>query len=276
MPYAAILVHAGPGSQSEPRLKLAAGLANQFQASLIGVAAEMYEPSAFGSEYTNVDGELVVAEARAIEGDLKMAEERFQRVARSVTAGASWRSGVAMPSDAVAREARSADLIVVGPHGKRHPGFHNHPDPGELVMRSGKPVLVAPMDLEALDAASIVVAWRDTREARRAVTDAMPFLKRASQVLVVEIGEPRAEAQMTECLQDVADYLGQHGVKASTTVRTAGKGSVAQALIEVADMQDAGLVVAGAYGHARLAEWMFGGVTKELLGGCHRAVLLSH
>ncbi len=276
MTYATILVHAEADPAGEPRLKLAAGLAGQFKATLIGIAAELYEPTAFGSEYVNVDGELLVAEAKAIADDLKMARDRFQAACGAVSVETQWRSGPAMPAEAVALEARAADLIVVGPHGKSSPGFHSRPDPGDLVMRSGRPVLVTPPGLDKLDASSIVVAWRDSREARRAVADAMPLLRLANQVLIVEICEARAAAAMQDGLTDMAEYLGRHGVKASTAVRDPGKATVAEALIEVADMQEAGLVVAGAYGHARLREWMFGGVTRELLAGCHRAVLLSH
>ncbi len=276
MTYATILVHAEPDPKGAPRLKLAAGLASQFKATLIGVAAEIYEPSAFGSEYVNVDGGLLVAEAKAIQDDLKMAQDRFQAACKAVAVATEWRSGPAMPAEAVALEARSADLIVVGPRGKQSPGFHGRPDPGDLVMRSGRPVLVTPPELDRLDASSVVVAWRDSREARRAVADALPLLKLAKQVLLVEICEARVAAEMQEGLTDMADYLGRHGVKVSTAVRDPGKATVAEALIEVADMQEAGLVVAGAYGHARLTEWMFGGVTRELLAGCHRAVLLSH
>ena len=276
MTYASIMVHVEPDPKAAPRLKLAADIANQFQARLIGACAEIFEPSAFGSEYANVDGELLVAEAKVIETDLKLAEERFQNVARPVTAGSQWRCGVALPAEAMPAEARAADLIIAGPRYKSPYGFHNRPDPGDLVMRAGRPVLVAPLELERLDASSIVIAWKDTREARRATSDAMPFLKRARQVLVVGICAEAEAADVASSLEDVAEYLACHGVKASTAVRAPGKATVAEALLEMADMQDAGLLVTGGYGHARMSEWIFGGVTQELLGGCHKAVLLSH
>ncbi len=276
MSYRTILVHAEVDAAAEPRLQLAADLANQFEARLLGVAAEMYEPSTVASGAGYFDGETLVAEAKVVEQDLQLAEARFRDVAKSVHLGAEWRSGVAMPHEMIAHQSRAADLIVAGPRLPQPYGFQTRADPGDLVMQSGKPVLITPLDLAKLDASSIVVGWKDTRESRRAVSDALPFLKRARQVLLAEIAEGRDEAEAEIQLADVAEYLARHGVKASTTVREPGKATAAEALLEIADMQDAGLVVVGGYGHARLREWIFGGATQEFLGGAHKAVFLSH
>jgi len=277
MTYRAILAHAEADPAAEPRLKLAAQLANDFEAVLIGAAAETFDPAGFGASYANVSGDLALAEAKAVEEDLKIAEGRFRAVAEQVRAGAEWRSYPGMPAEMLARQSRAADLIVTGPHRSEPMGFHNRADPGALVMHAGRPVLITPLTMEKLDASSIVVAWKDTREARRAVSDALPFLERARQVLVVEVCEDEDEVSARIRLQDVADHLGRHGVKASTAVRAqGGGGSAAAAILDAAKMQDAGLIVAGGYGHARMREWIFGGVTRDLLGQGRRAVLLSH
>ena len=276
MSYATILVHAEVDPAAEPRLRLAADLADQFDAALIGVAAEMYEPSTAASAAGYFDGETLVAEGKAVEEDLKLAQSKFNEAAKSVRAGAEWRCGVAMPHEMITHQARAADLIVAGPRRTEAYGFQTRADPGDLVMQAGRPVLVVPLDLAKLDASSVVIGWKDTRESRRAMSDAMPFLKRAKQVLLAEIAEPRDETEARVQLADVAEYLRRHGVKASTTVREPGKATVAEALLEIADMQDAGLIVAGGYGHTRLREWIFGGVTQEFLADAHRAVLFSH
>ncbi len=223
-----------------------------------------------------VDGETLVAEAHAVEEDLQLAQKRFDSVAGSVVAGSDFRSGVGMPGELIAQQARAADLIVCGPRHADRWGLHNHADAGDVLMDAGRPVLVTPDGLSKLDASSVLVAWKDTRESRRAVADAMPFLKRAKQVLVAEVCEDNDEADARERVADVAEFLGRHGVKASTAVREPGKGAPATALIQMAEMQDAGLIVAGGYGHARLREWVFGGVTRDLLSGhAKAAVLLS-
>jgi len=277
MTYRAILAHVEADPAAEPRLKLAAQLANDFEAVLIGAAAETFDPAGFGSSYANVSGDLALAEAKAVEEDLKVAESRFRAVAEQVRAGAEWRSYPDLPAEMIARQSRAADLIVAGPHRNEPMGFHNRADPGDLVMHSGRPVLIAPPTMEKLDASSIVIAWKDTREARRAVSDALPFLERARTVMIVEVCEDKDETSSRIRVQDVADHLGRHGVKASTAVRAqGGGGSVAEAVLDAAKMQDAGLIVSGGYGHARMREWIFGGVTRDLLSQNKRAVLLSH
>ena len=275
MTFRSILVHAEADPSCEPRLKLAADLANQFDAGLVGVAAEAYEPQTFMNAYANVDGELLVAEAEAVQEDLKIAENRFTEAAKAVNADVQWRAASALPEAFVAEEARAADLLVVGPRQREPMGFQNRLDPGDILMRAGRPVLITPLELGKLDISSIVVAWKDTRESRRAVRDALPFLKRAKQVLVAAVVESQEEAARIG-VADIAEYLARHEVKASTAVRAPNKISVADTLIEIADMQEAGLIVAGGFGHSRFREWVFGGVTQELLWYGAKPVLLSH
>ncbi len=276
MSFKSILVHVEADTATEPRLKLAAALANDFDARLVGVAAELFEAPVAASVAGYVDGETMMAEARVVEDDLRQAEARFMAAARDVRAGSDWRCAVAMPADMLALHARAADLVVAGPHRKEPYAFHNRADPGDLVMLSGRPVLVAPLELTRLDASSVVVGWKDTREARRAMADAMPFLERATQVLVAEVCENRDEAACKDRLADVASLLAAHGVKASVRAVPFSGAPAAESLQQIADAQNAGLIVVGAYGHARVREWVFGGVTRALLAGGHRAVLFSH
>ena len=276
MSYRSILVHVEVDPAAKPRLALAVDLANQFDTALIGVAAEMYEPSTLASGAGYFDGETLVAEAKVVQDDLQLAESKFLAAAAAVRSDVYWRSGVTTPHEMITYHSRAADLIVAGPRRPESFGFRTRADPGDLVMQSGRPVLVAPLDLAKLDASSIVIGWKNTRECRRAVADALPFLKRARQVLLVEISETRGESEAQADLADVGTFLGRYGAKISTTVRAPGKATTTQALLEVADAQDAGLIVAGGYGHGRLSEWIFGGVTQELLEGAHKAVLFSH
>ena len=277
MSFSAILTHVQADASAEPRLRLAADLANQFGAALIGVAAEIFEPPTVTAAMGYVDGGTLVAEATAVEGDLSRAETLFDDIAKAVTAGSSFRCGVGLPGELMAQQARTADLIVCA---ARHPdrwGLHNHADAGDLLMDAGRPVMVVPDTLAKLDASSVLIAWKDTRESRRAVADAMPFLERAKQVLIAAVCEEREETVARASVADVAEFLARHGVKASTAVREPGKGSATAALRQIAQMQDAGLIVAGGYGHARIREWVFGGVTRELLHGDGKAaVFLSH
>ena len=114
-----------------------------------------------------------------------------------------WRTALEAPADVLAREARAADLIIVGPGdaaGNRHDAF----DPGAVLLRAGRPILVVPDIFHPLALRRVVVAWKDTRECRRAVRDALPFLQQAKEVLIVEIGEDGSESDARKALSDVA------------------------------------------------------------------------
>lgn len=276
MTHAAILVHVQGDADAKARLELAADYANRVGAALIGIGAEMFETPSAASSVGYVDGELLVAEAEVVQRDLARAEAQFRQIAPQVARGAEWRSGVGYPAAIIAQQARAADLIVAAPRRTQPWGFQVHADPGDLLMDCGRPVLIAPAGANRLDASSVVVAWKDTREARRAVVDALPILERSSQVLIAEVCEGRDEDEARASVTDVAEFLAGHGIKSNVAVRQPSPGGVGRTLLEIAEMQDAGLIVAGGYGHARLREWMFGGVTDDMLSGFPKAVLLSH
>jgi nucleotide-binding universal stress UspA family protein len=136
-------------------------------------------------------------------------------------------------------------------------------------------VLVVPDSCDWLDLRSILVAWKDTPEARRAIVDALPILRQAKDVAVVEIieDEPDRLAALSE-IKDIVVWLSRHGVIASERV-PAEKGNAAEQIERIASEVGAGLVVAGAYGHSRLSEWVFGGMTRRLLNPSDRCSLLS-
>jgi nucleotide-binding universal stress UspA family protein len=121
-----------------------------------------------------------------------------------------------------------------------------------------------------------VIAWKDSRESQRAATAALPLLRHASTVHVLEIcGADDAELARARTA-DVVAWLGRHGVVAENHVQSPGETTVAQDIIGFANSRGAGLIVSGGYGHARLREWALGGVTQELLASAPVCVLLSH
>jgi nucleotide-binding universal stress UspA family protein len=104
----------------------------------------------------------------------------------------------------------------------------------------------------------------------------LPFLVNAKDVLVLAIGSDGAADEAREDVDDVASYLRCHSVPARAQVRSDVDGSVAEELVQTAQQERSDLIVAGAYGHSRLREWIFGGVTRELLRGRSVCCLLSH
>ena len=142
-------------------------------------------------------------------------------------------------------------------------------------MRAGRPVLLVPDGVDALGVDRMVVAWKDTREARRAVSDALPLLKLATEVSVVEIATEDDLASAELRCNDLVAWLRRHKVKAAA-MPMLSTGDDATTLRDFAEDQRADLVIAGAYGHSRLREWALGGVTRDFLLRANRCSLVSH
>jgi nucleotide-binding universal stress UspA family protein len=121
------------------------------------------------------------------------------------------------------------------------------------------------------------VAWKETRESRRALGDALPLMAAADEVVVVELCAPDEAIGDAEFhVNEVALGLKRHGVNARGKAITAPDAEVAARLNAEAKAIGADLIVAGCYGHSRMNEWFFGGVTRDLLSNPQRFLLLSH
>jgi nucleotide-binding universal stress UspA family protein len=256
--------------ESENRGKLAADLADRLSARLIGVAAHpIRTPMYFETPVTGLLSMVEIEERQANE-HLARAETIFRKIANGGNE-AEWRSAVGFPLEHTLRQARAADLIVV----TRASSAADVRDPmsvgaGDLVMAAGRPVLIVPPAGDFISAKRIVLGWKDTREARRAVWDALPLFKLAEEVVVVSVDAD------DETVKDIAAYLARHGVSASARNPAATKESTADALIRMAEVELADLIVCGAYGHSRAQEWVFGGVTRDLLDHAPVCCLMAH
>lgn len=270
---ARILVHAEPAGRSAGIVRAAVDLAGRLGAQLTGLGAEMTEPLAPANPYAGVTtAEWVAAMSEQIEANLKSAEADFRKATEG--SGAEWRICRDMPARALATVARSADLVIVG--AAPSVNYYRAADPAEVVMQAGRPVLIAPEGAERFTGRAAVVAWKDTREARRAVFDALPLLRRTEEVVVQAVcTEPDAEYAEAQT-SDVAAWLDRHGVNARARVSAGAEGDVVDELNAEALAIGADLIVAGAYGHSRLREWAFGGVTRTLLDDPRCWLLLSH
>lgn len=276
MPYTTLMVHLELGRPNGGLLSIARDLAEVLNVGVIGIAACQPAPIGYGEGY-DLSGELVQAECAELEHELKGAEAEFREGLQGKVVSLEWRADVTFGalSDYVAREARSADLILTRLCTADLLDRTRTVDTGGLVMHAGRPVLVAPDEVSALKLDQILVAWKDTREARRAVADALPLLREAAQVMVVEIASEADQAAAKVHVEQVAAWLKSHGV-AAVAMASLVVGDDAARLSELAFEHDADLIVAGAYGHTRLQEWVFGGVTRDLLTRKDRCVLLSH
>ncbi|MBX9777311.1 MAG: universal stress protein [Xanthobacteraceae bacterium] len=275
MTYATVMVHLDLDESNDARLHVAGDLAKQFDARLVGIACCQPQPSVYA------EGVLAQTLVRQLEADanekLNKLEQRFRAACQNRAENVEWRRAYAVPSEYVAREARAADLVLTG--ADRVGGLSDplwRLDPSELVMKLGRPMMIVPPEVDRLQLTSVVVGWKDTREARRAVVDALPLLQKAKEVTVVEIIEDdRDRPAGGRRVADVAAWLARHQVDASHMVPNLSGDAVEQLISHASDI-GADVIVAGAYGHTRMREWIFGGVTRDLITKSNRCSLLSH
>jgi nucleotide-binding universal stress UspA family protein len=260
MTYATIMVHVDFDAATEGRVRLAVGVADHFKSRLIGIAA-------IAPLFTrdNPD-ELKVA--------LDEQEHQFRLIASKGSRQVEWRSAFDPPTEFLAREARAADLMIIGRQHLFEDPYRSL-NPGALLLRVGRPVLVVPNGLDRLRADRVAVAWKDTREARRVLPDSLPFLHDAEKLFLVEIREDPEIEDSEHRVSDVMNYLTRHRVTTSAVLMLQAA-NVTDELLHVVRTKQIDLLVAGAYGHSRLGEWVFGGVTRELLCKSPVCCLLSH
>ena len=153
--------------------------------------------------------------------------------------------------------ARAADLLIVGRPSTRD--ICRSLDPGTAVLKGGRPILAVPAGVDVLKAERILIGWKDTREARRALQDSLPLLHEAKSVSIVAVFDNDTETLNRRSIDDIVQYLARHRILAS------GITTAADELICIAQAEGADLIVTGAYGHSRLGEWIFGSVTRDLL-----------
>jgi nucleotide-binding universal stress UspA family protein len=262
---AAVMVYVDFDADMENRVGFAAAITAQFKAALIGVAGwPLRNHDALKLSEIEFPATGEISQDRVIER-LEYLGTRFRQAAGAAPKSVEWRSSLHFPREFIVEQARAADLIVIGREALPGDVYRTY-DAGSVVLASGRPVLVVAPGNYHPDLSSILVAWKNTREARRAVHDSLPFLKAAKAVHIVAVcGEDDEKAIQAE-VADVADYLKRHGISAANPeIARANGRDESKVLLGVVREHQADLVVAGAYGRTRLSEWIFGGVTTGLL-----------
>jgi nucleotide-binding universal stress UspA family protein len=275
MTYATVMVSLALDRSNDACLEIAGQLVKRFGACGIGVAAGEFKPPLY---FVEGQAQEVFVEGHAtLRNRLAEVEAQYRTAMRNRATAVEWRCAEDFPTRFVIQQARAADIIVVGEGGRdvvADPFVQANP--GDLLMQTGRPLLVVPDGADWLDLRSVLVAWKDTPECRRAVTDALPILREAKDVIIAGIVEDEADrASVSSGIEDLAAWLLRHGVVGCERVPAECGNATAQ-LDRIASEVGAGLVVAGAYGHSRFREWVFGGVTKTLVNPSSRCSLLSH
>jgi nucleotide-binding universal stress UspA family protein len=275
-PVTTLMVRLELGQSNAGLLQIAGNLAERLQASVIGIAARQPLLVSYGDGYMSAD--IIEQDRKDFEKEIREAEAEFRIALQARVSDLEWRSAMifASLSDYLANQARSADLVITGVD--RSGSLFDSSrrvNVGDLVMQAGRPVLIVPASADKLNLERALIGWKDTRETRRAAFDALPLLQKAAHVTVVEIAAGEELAAAGAHLRDVVGWLKRHGVVAES-IASPSTGDDATRLNAIADEQRADLIVAGAYGHSRLREWVLGGVTRDLLLRAARCSFVSH
>jgi nucleotide-binding universal stress UspA family protein len=281
MSYKNLLVVLDAAPAARERVDLAVAMAERFSAHLVGLYAlpvpqmprhmGYYDPALLDPFFAELR-----EQARTVASNMR---ETFDRAAGVRRISAEWRQ-IPEGSDAdPALHARYADLSIIGQlDPDRVENELLRPRPEQVALFSGRPVLVIPYAGHFAEIGRrVVVAWSATREAARAVGDAMPLLASAELVTVLTIDAREAPGAHGELPgADIALHLARHGVKAQVE-RTVSAGlPVGEVLLSrLADL-GADLLVMGAYGHSRMREVLLGGATRSVLRSMTVPVLMSH
>jgi nucleotide-binding universal stress UspA family protein len=265
--------------QSSADLVAAAALAEASGAHLNAIVMTFAPPPPVG----DVGGLGYVAWGQNWQDDNKRLEARAASLRSELVAtGASFEvepvfSLRSYGGDEIARRGRFADVTLLGAELGIDAPLLRHAIDGGLLQSPG-PVILAPRN-RAVDLApnTVLVAWNGGLEAGRAVRHALPMLVGAEAVHIAVV-DPQATrvAMGEEPGLDIAEYLARHGVKATVDVLASGGGDAGAVLRQHATDLGAQMIVMGGYGHSRLRERMFGGVTQSMLDNPQITVLLAH
>ena len=274
-----IVVHLDAGPRCAARVALAAQIARDGGGRLLGIAPTGLPDMIVSMSSAVPDAiELIALSAAMLRENAEAAAGAFERQCRAAGLAAfEARMVVDDAADAIVRHGRCSDLIVAGQTDLALPIAGVAADfPQQVLLHAGPPVLVVPC-IGSIGAIGwrILVAWKNTHEAARALRDALPLLRRAEHVSLVEVGAVRLDAAPDDSLLAASAWLAAHGVafEAHREIELAGVGD--QLLTRASEI-GADLIVSGGYGHSRLREWALGGVTRHLLGHMTLPTLFSH
>ncbi len=280
MSYRTIIVHLNDERRVGQLIDVAAHIADQEEAHLIGLYVV---PSLLVGPATGIGARLAQGGRQAFRDEAKQIEAAFGKAMQGRAIVGEWRllepgRDQPGPAEAVIEQARSADLVIASKADESWEYSLLLDFPDRIALESGRPTLIVPHAGRFPKVGQrAVVAWNGKREATRAAFDAIPLLKRAEAVRILWVDPAGKTSELGGSPgQDMAAAMARHGVKCEVaTSMTAGMEVGGDLLSRVADY-GADLLVMGCYGHSRLREFVFGGATREILRHMTVPVLMSH
>ncbi len=278
MRYQDILLHLTDDQRSAEKARTALALAKQFGARLTALYTlprpqQLY----YMGEYVPV--EYYQQQADEAKKAAAAVRQAFEAAAQQAEVAYDWIETELPPLEAMLEEGRCTDLAVIGQPDLESPGaapgiLGIAALPADLALTLGRPVLVVPYaGAYPSPGKTVMVAWNGSREAARAVHDALPLLTRAHKVIVFGINP---DATATVSANALVAHLQRHGVAVESRHTVTGELPAGDALLSALADNGVDLLVMGAYGHSRLREMVLGGVTETLLDSMTVPVLLAN
>ena len=284
MGFKDILVALDTARPARGRVELAAALAERFDAHLIGLHARLPAEAPRRHGYFDYfDRSLLDPLYREyqqkIEADGEATRRLFEEISGRRGLSAEWRTAAGYPSQITALHGRYVDLIVLGqPDPDDTQAVLFRPLPEEVVLAVGRPILVVPYAGDWKEIGRrVLVGWDSSREATRAINDAMPLLAGAEAVTVLAVdpaGGPAGHGEVPGA--DIALHLARHGVEATIEATVSAGIGAGNTLLSRASDLGADLLVMGAYGHSRVRELLLGGATRTVLESMTLPILMAH
>ena len=278
MPIKDILVLCDAGEANDYRVETAMSLAKVFDAHVTGVHLIPYPLiPVYGGiypPYTDFSAAVQMDKTEELTQHLK---EVFEKVATRLEVPYHWKTMEGIDVDYVIDNARYADIVITPQGYSRYGEYEPQRINDYFTTHLGRPLLVIP-DLKKVFGLpkNVVVAWNESREATRAVHDALPLLETAENIQVVAVSKNEKEERrsMIVC-DDLRNHLARHGVNVDVASPARSPKGVGETIMESALETEADLIVMGAYGHSRFKQIILGGVTRHMLDHATIPVLLS-
>jgi len=277
--YKSLLVNIPTERSPRPVIDGAISLASQYKAHLDAVSV------GYESASMPLVAEGGAAVASIFEAERALALERaqaalavFEAEARNAGLACNSQAISALPGEAAAivgATARFYDLAVVAQPEFERDTFDNTLTQ-EILFQSGGPVLFMPYTFHgAFQAKRVGICWDGSRLAARAMRDAMPFLKRAEAITILTINEASAVPEEASAAH-LVQHLSRLGVPTQIAGLKTEKANIQSSILSLAADESLNLLVMGGYGHSRLKETVFGGVTRDMLHSMTVPTLMSH
>jgi nucleotide-binding universal stress UspA family protein len=284
MGFKDILVALDTAGPARGRVELAAALAERFAAHLIGLHTTLPAEAPRRHGYfdyfdRSLLDPLYQEYEQKMEAEGDATRHLFEEIAARRGLSAEWRTASGYPSEITALHGRYVDLIVLGqPDPDDTTAALYRPRPEEVALAVGRPILVIPYAGSWTQIGRrVLVGWDSSREATRAINDAMPLLAGAEAVTILAVDPADGPAGHGEVPgADIALHLARHGVKATIEATVSAGIGAGNALLSRASDLEADLLVMGAYGHSRVRELLLGGVTRTVLDSMTLPVLMAH